>query len=191
MNELIYTGVGSRKTPSPMLTLMEALAGDLRDRGYTCRSGHADGADMAFEKGARGRIELYLPWGPVGRFNGPPLYKPDVLRLQPALQARMFASLVHPAWDKLNRGAQLLHSRNVHQLLGSELVDVNGEPLTPLGVPATPSEFLVCWTERGKVTGGTATAIRLAQMFKIPIYNLYFDHDRARFEVEQNLRCAA
>lgn len=146
---------------------------------------------MAFEAGARGEIELYLPWGPVGKFNGPPLYPPTLLMERPTTSARDLAAVVHPAWDRLNQGGQKLHARNAHQVVGAHVVDVHGDVLTPLGTPATPSEFLLCWTEGGRVQGGTATAIRLAQMFKIPVYNLWFAHDRARFEVEQNLRCVA
>lgn len=185
---LTYTGVGSRKTPPPMLVLMEALAADLRERGYTCRSGHAEGADMAFEAGARGQMELYLPWA---SFNGPPLHKPDLLMKDPDPAARDIAMTVHPAWGRLGWGGQSLHARNVHQVLGPDLVDRCGDPLTPTSVPATPSEFLLCWTMGGRVTGGTATAIKLAQKYGVPVYNLWFAHERARFEVEYGLRCVA
>lgn len=170
---LIYTGVGSRRTPSPMLASMTAIACELRERGYVCRSGHAHGADYAFESGAESRMELYLPWA---TYNDPPRYKPDRLYIGAMQTARSIAATLHPAWDRLTGGGQTLHARNVHQVLGWNC--------------DKPSTFLICWTPNGQVTGGTATAIRLAGIKHIPIYNLWFAHDRARLEAEYDLPVA-
>ena len=46
-----YTGIGSRETPTAILDLMIAIGGVLAQRGFTLRSGGADGADDAFEQG--------------------------------------------------------------------------------------------------------------------------------------------
>jgi hypothetical protein len=73
--------------------------------------------------------------------------------------------MVHPAWDILSQGAQKLHARNVHQILGPDL----SRP--------TPVEFVLCWTPDAQVVGGTATAIRLAQDRNIPVYNLADEDD--------------
>ena len=40
-----------------------------------------------------------------------------------------------------------------------------------------PVDFLVCWTKSGKKIGGTSTAISIAEMNNIPVFNLYFDSD--------------
>lgn len=171
MKDLIYTGVGPRNTPAPMLVLMEALGMDLRERGYTLRSGHADGADYAFECGAHGDAEIYLPWK---TFNGPLAHVPTkYVSTGPSDVAKAIAATLHPAWHHLGHGGRLLHARNVHQVLGADC--------------ETKSAFLLCWTTGGRVTGGTATAIRLATIKHIPVYNLWFAHDRARFETELNL----
>jgi hypothetical protein len=149
----IYTGIGSRSTPQSILDKMVNIAKALAGRGYTLRSGAADGADSAFEKGCDlvcGPKEIYLP---ARKFNNSKsiLYHvgEDALEL---------ASTIHPAWDKCSGFAKLLHARNCYQVLGKDL--------------KTPSLFVVCWTENGKAVGGTATAINLAIKNNIPVFNL-------------------
>ena len=51
-----------------------------------------------------------------------------------------------------------MHARNTHQVLGADL--------------KIPSLFVVCWTKDGQLKGGTAQALRLADLHSIPIYNL-------------------
>jgi hypothetical protein len=64
----------------------------------------------------------------------------------------------HPNWIRLNRPSRLLHARNCHQVLGLDL--------------KTPSESLICWTPGGRIKGGTATAIKIAHDYSIPVTNL-------------------
>lgn len=159
MSKLIYTGVGSRKTPVEVCELMRRVAVRLSARGYVLRSGAAEGADAAFEAGAQAK-EIYLPWR---RFNGhdSPLY--DVQTME---EARAIASSLHPRWRALPESAKLLHTRNVFQVLGADL--------------ATPSDFLLCWTrdgveteqDRSASTGGTGSAIALASRHGIPVVNM-------------------
>lgn len=37
----------------------------------------------------------------------------------------------------------------------------------------SPSKFLVCWTTNGQDVGGTRTAIVVAKMHSIPVFNLF------------------
>ena len=76
-----YTMIGSRSTPESIQHLMMLLAKKLCSQGYIGRSGGADGADSALEKGvieyitenklpatqAGNYMEIYLPWKD---FNG-------------------------------------------------------------------------------------------------------------------------
>ena len=48
-SSMTYAGIGSRRTPGPALNAMRATAERLATLGYTMRSGHAPGADTAFE----------------------------------------------------------------------------------------------------------------------------------------------
>lgn len=73
-------------------------------------------------------------------------------------ETERIASEVHPAWDKCNEWARGMHSRNCHQILGYDL--------------KSPVDAVVCWTPKGNVQGGTATAIRIAMKYNIPVFNL-------------------
>jgi hypothetical protein len=39
----------------------------------------------------------------------------------------------------------------------------------------TPVEMVVCWTKDGKASGGTGQALRIAEYYSIPIFNLKND----------------
>jgi hypothetical protein len=150
---MIYTGVGSRSCPLDIKDQIILIASSLAKRGYTLRSGGADGSDNFFEIGcdfATGKKEIYLPWKGFNK-NKSELYgvSDEALKL---------ASTIHPAWDYCSIGAKKLHGRNIFQILGKELNQ--------------PSNLLICWTQDGKAIGGTRTAIILAQKYNIPIYNL-------------------
>lgn len=158
---LIYTGIGSRKTPEDVLRYMHSIARHLARHGYVLRSGAADGADSAFEAGcigADGRAEIWLPWKGFNGHADTGLY-PTKAHIERAQE-------VHPAWDRLGRGPRALHARNVGQILGADT--------------ATPSSFVLCWTpdgcerdaQRSRTTGGTGTAISLASFNDIPVFNL-------------------
>lgn len=161
---LIYTGIGSRETPEPVLELMRTIAKVLAGYGWTLRSGGAPGADLAFEcgqriawhswdysKGPRPQMPMaiFLPWQ---HFNGNAscLYSPSN-------EAYDMAASYHPNWSACSNAAMSLHARNCHQVLGGNLT--------------TPSNYVLCYTEGGRLKGGTAQALRIAMDYKIPIFN--------------------
>jgi hypothetical protein len=161
-NERTYTGVGSRHTPGHVLSLMEKIAARLADfTPYVLRSGGADGADAAFARGARARAEIYLPWRSFSPGQHP---RAELFVTGDDAHARDIAEAYHPAWERCSRGARALHTRNVHQVLGLDLV--------------SPSEFLICWTPNAQLVGGTATALRIAKDAGVMIYNLANDLHR-------------
>ena len=157
--QLVYAGIGARSTPPDVLVRMERLAVELRERGAWLRSGHASGADSAFECGARERACLYLPWA---GYNGPVLEAEHVMRA-PLSDALRISARFHPAWDQLSRGARALHGRNAHILLGCRLRAV--------------VDVIVCWSPNGAITGGTGQALRMAHFYDIPFVNLAVSPD--------------
>jgi hypothetical protein len=153
-----YAGIGSRETPAQVCRLMTHIAVRLYQKGWTCRTGGADGADTAFENGASPKVELYLPWpGFNGRSWGIPIG--DDLWL------RDIAIDHHPKWSSLREPVKKLMTRNSAQILGRG----TGEPI---------SEFVICWTPEGRGGGGTGQAIRVARSFGVPVYDLFKLEDR-------------
>jgi len=161
-----YTGIGSRKTPQDILNLMTDIAKYLYDLGYTLRSGHADGADKAFEKGAKDNKEIFLPWKGFNRSESKLYTIP--------MDAFIMAKSAHPCWEKCNIAAQKLHARNVLQVYGRNLNSC--------------SKFLICWTRNAKFVGGTATAMKLAEKRGIPIFNLAREDHKKRILNKLNRR---
>lgn len=162
-----YTGIGSRDTPFYIQMKMKKISLILSEANYVLRSGAAAGADIAFEKCAGDKKEIYLPWKSFNDSESS-LYHVDE-------NARELASKLHPGWDWLSDNAKELMARNCYQVLGLDL--------------ATPSDFVICWTPDGceseatrtTITGGTGQAIALADRNKIPIYNLKNANALSRF----------
>lgn len=176
MTKKYYSGIGSRETPKDILEVMTQIGYVLAKKGFILRSGHADGADMAFEIGAKKYVisslkqlyDIYIPWS---GFNGCEKSKNHFIatELDNYELAWEMAQEIHPAWDRCSAGAQSLHSRNCMQVLGSDL--------------KTPSKFLICYaktTKSGSISGGTRTAWELAKNYGIPCFNLYNDVDLLR-----------
>jgi hypothetical protein len=165
INAPFYAGIGSRDTPSEILTLMTDIAAELREAGYILRSGHADGADIAFEKGSAGQNQIWLPWQGFN-YDSPQaqgLVHTGHYVIKDNWVADRIAAAHHPAWNKCSDGAKKLHTRNVYQVTGPGLGITYHDMM---------SRFVVCWTRDGKDSGGTGQAIRIAATYKIPVFNL-------------------
>lgn len=76
------------------------------------------------------------------------------------------AAAHHPAWGKCSPIARRLLGRNPFQVLGRDL--------------KSPSLFVVCWTADGKDSGGTGTAIRIAETYGVPVFNMHDDTSMTR-----------
>lgn len=150
---MAYAGVGSRRTPPDALAQMTRLAARLAARGYTLRSGGAQGADLAFEAGAGDLKEIF----------------PGTAKAGPRELA--VAREVHPSPPALDRARNPafvwnLMARNTNQVFGRAL--------------DSPVDFVLCWTpdgiehhlERTRDTGGTGQAIEMASRKGIPVINM-------------------
>ncbi|WP_080845651.1 hypothetical protein [Cytobacillus gottheilii] len=147
-----YAGIGSRETPKEILEYFARVAAYLATKGFTLRSGGAEGADKVFEIGCdkvNGEKEIYLPWkGFEKSTSNLIVWKPKAFEI---------AEEFHPNWERLSQGARKLQARNTHQVLGNDL--------------ETPSKFIICWTKNGKGQGGTGQALRMARHYEIPIFD--------------------
>lgn len=159
-----FTGVGSRKTTR----IAEDELGDVvkvlsrRFALLTVTGDASEGGDkVVWENALEGHR---IRFGPVGRMS----YSLHTQVVPPDTEAYNLAvsivSKLHPAWRWLKPEYRELHIRNVFQVMG--------------GLVTRPSEFVLCWTPDGaeektsKKTGGTGTAIRVANHFGIPVFNM-------------------
>lgn len=173
-----YAGIGARKTPDDIQVLMFKIAEKLASKGYVLRSGGAEGADMAFQRGCEvwcdnnnvpynQRQEIYLPWD---NFNGLTVNESEGITVDQHWLAMEIASEYHPTFDSLSETAKKLMSRNTSQVHGNS---GSNEDV----------EFVICWTPDGankkttQTTGGTGQAIRLAVASGIPVINLKNQQD--------------
>lgn len=158
-----FTGVGSRKiTFDGKDDLGSAVQVLSRRFALMACTGDAEGADrVVWDNALEGHR---IRFGPVGRGS----YSLHTQVVPPDSEAYNLAvsivSKLHPAWRWLKQEYRELHIRNVFEVMGVSI--------------SRPSEFLLCWTPDGaeekttKKTGGTATAINVANHFGIPVFNL-------------------
>lgn len=143
-NMKYYAGIGSRETPDDILISMQNIATILGDRGYTLRSGGAEGADTAFYNGA---IAEHHPF--------------EIFTHADATTAAIsMAGEYHPNWGACNDYVKRLHARNCQILLGRDVT----KPKTV--------KCIICWTPNGEITGGTGQALRMAEDLNITVLNL-------------------
>jgi hypothetical protein len=164
-----YTGIGSRETPIDIQKLMTHIAIALSNDNWILRSGGAEGADTAFELGAKYK-RIYLPW------NGFNNRSVDTYSyVVPPYNDEMVYDY-HPSPERLSAAAMKFMSRNSYQVLGDSL--------------DSPSQFVACWTVNGKESGGTAQAMRIAKDYHIPIYNLFHESEVTRLCTDFKIRLA-
>lgn len=143
---MIYAGIGSRETPQHVLQRFTLWSYYFSNTAHIkLRSGRAKGADTAFEIGC---------------------LHPSMMELFVAENARNrpdwhnLAAQIHPAWDRCSDYERLLHARNGPIILGDNL--------------ETPVDFCCCWTKDGKASGGTGQALRICQLYNIPVFNWFY-----------------
>lgn len=155
---MIITGIGSRKTPPEVLEEMRKVGQWCREQGHTLRSGHAEGADQAFEEGAQERCIAYTPWeGFEEDFKSKAVIFP-VQDLEPPARKKAKRTLrLHPS------------SKNKHQNLGGAFnnimirnaLQVMGEDMK------TPSDAVVYWA-----LASALQAVRVALHFHVPLVDM-------------------
>lgn len=193
-----YTGVGSRETPPEVISVMEDAAFRLARLGFTLRSGKAGGADEAFQVGMqkyyesldngkqeeyRTRLaEIYIPWDGFASDNDKlwdlwdfPLSYLDYLMPEQKAERDRLVEEIHPNFEALKkkRGAFALHSRNIHQVLGANILDPR------------PSAFCLYYAQEdkhGNPKGGTASAVNLCKKYGVRTLNLNTEERLALLE---------
>jgi len=158
MNRLIYSGVGSRKTPLEICQIMTKIGEKLQNKGYILRSGAAIGADKAFEKNVNPKNKC--------------IYTVQNYDYSQENYDFCYNELIS-VWDKnlpfdeYENYSKILLLRDINQVLGSK------------NTVLEKSKFLICYTphERYELSppysvGGSRIAIRCALKHGIKVHNL-------------------
>lgn len=148
-------GIGSRQTPPEILAEMKKIGQWARQNKIVVNSGHADGADWAFEQGAQEYCTAFVPWR---GFNIHLRSKASIVVYNPTEEAMKSVFFYHPYPRSLSKTVQLIMARNWAQVMGQD--------------DKTPVNAVICWTRDGKEEGGTSQAMRIAKNKGIPIYNM-------------------
>lgn len=157
---LTYCGVGSRSTPSYMLTYMRRIAKRLEHQLFTLYTGGAYGADTAFLAGTQ-IYKVFMPSNIHNQRISNRLDFIDCSDLYNWEEAIQTVYKYHPNPSALNEFGFKLMGRNAYCVLGEDL--------------KSPVDFVLCWTPNGKDVGGTSQALRIARDYNIPIFNLAFE----------------
>jgi len=132
---------------------MTRVATYLAKEGMVLRSGGADGADTAFERGAdqgAGGKEIFLPWR---GFNDHPSRLYQIPR-----KAYALVDQYHVGAPRMKQSVRKLMARNCQQILGQHLDD--------------HARFVICWTPGGLGGGGTGFGLKLAHIFGIDHFDI-------------------
>lgn len=159
-NTKIATLVGSREPPDDISRLAFVIGKNLSNIGVINRTGGAVGMDSNFAKFYNPiLIENYRP-------SNDQYDCIDVSRFDNYQEAYELTERIVPHFEHLDEVQKALHIRNCYQVLGRDL--------------RSPSDILICWcrVSCGVPMGGTRTAITLARMHKIPVYNLYNENSK-------------
>jgi hypothetical protein len=158
-----YAGIGSRDITDVERRQIEKIASVLAKR-FIVYSGNAEGSDIAFQTGSRGKCVIFIPW------NG---FNDDKYSLKESIECyevgeekegRDCVVRLHPNPSALRQGGKKLMARNFYQVAGF------------LKYPEV--EFVICCAlvdKNGKVKGGTSQAVRLAEERGIPVINIRVD----------------
>lgn len=166
-------GIGARDTPGPVLQKMRDVSEILAKKDCILRSGGAEGADENCEAGwdaAGGRKQIFLSWRGMNNRqpNGKDVFSFDYRDGDPETEiAKSYyrRSAKNPngdivAWGRLGRGGRAHMSRNTNQVLGP---NIGKSPQT---------SAILCYTDGGRIKGGTGQALRIAADKGIPVINL-------------------
>jgi hypothetical protein len=174
-----YGGIGSRQITAEEEQLIQKIAGKLSDAGMILYSGNAEGSDIAFQRGSKGKCVLLLPWKKFNRDKYDlenSLAYIDVGKTKEGIES---VAKYHPAPKALSFGGQCMMARNYHQIMGIESYSVaknspiNNTQIDKIIYPVV--SFVVCCSNRdenGKIVGGTGQACRIAADLGIPVFNI-------------------
>lgn len=201
MSNKIFAGVGSRKTPAEFNFFCYLVGERLGRAGYALDSGDCHGPDRAFYAGMmKAYSERYIVpscriWRGWNTHNSGLLYLNEIMRpqdfylftdtsqaTQDYCRNRLFQVKPHlkDKWNKTNpRTGRPYYGPGAKNLLMRDVLQVEGP--CPDQEIQTP-EFVLAYAPvvNGEPQGGTATAIKIAELNGVPVYNFFYEENRRR-----------
>ncbi len=172
-----WTGVGSREVSEDIAALQVRIGEVMASKGYTLRSGAAQGSDFNFHQGVfNGNpllSEIWIPWNGFMKDERPSNGKgstyiiPDKEDFEVARKHYLDTGII--SWfDNMKQGAQKLHGRNYFQVHG-----FNDELSKVCIYAAKESKFK-------EESGGTRSAVMLSRLMNVPCYNLLIEEQKVK-----------
>ena len=174
---MFFAGIGSRTIPKQTGYDMLTISHYLTENGYTLRSGNATGSDQAFASGVRNsNAQIWLPWKDFEvefRLEHPNhsyrLVGDECCPGEPDPEAWDSVEKFHPYYKKMLAKKDTLESKKYYEFM--RFMSRNYRQVKGWGEP--DSEFVICWTHDGTDVGGTGQAIRIANHYNIPVFNMF------------------
>jgi hypothetical protein len=154
---LTYAGIGARATPVDLIKKLSYIAKRLEHQWFHLLTGGADGADTAFLAGTQ-FFTVFMPSHYFKQRISNRVEFIDCSGLPNWNEAIQLAHEHHYNSKLLNEFSLKLVARNAYCILGLDL--------------KTPVDFVLCWTPNAKLVGGTAQALKIANAYSIPVFNL-------------------
>ena len=173
---ITYAGIGSRTITKEEESLIIKISETLSSKRLVVYSGNAEGSDIAFQTGSKGKCVLMLPWH---KFNESMYDVNNSLAnysLGKSKEALLTVDKYHPAALNLSFGAKAMMARNWHQIAGYDIYP--------------QVSFVVCCADvsNGKVSGGTGQACRIAEDLGIPVFNIRHEWKEQRHVLKKLIK---
>lgn len=172
-------GVGTRKINNKKFKEIEEFSRYLTENyRVVIRSGHAQGTDYAWECGAQNNCDVYLPWLKFGSELS--LRSPHVFTIDDADDkikelAEDSVAQFHPNYRSLRKGGYSCMTRNYFQVMGHLEESPRVKAVVCCAKPKGGRANLFTPKKQTKieVQGGTGQAVRIANFYDIPVFNIY------------------
>ena len=179
MSSFVWTGVGSRVVPTAIAEYQAMVGGMMAELGGQLRTGDAFGSDENFLDGYNKAIAELPNMPPAevyytrlanrrGLIHDPASGYFEAEQYETFEKAKVIAEVARGSFQNLKDWGIALHTRNVYQVLGPELDKRSWLCI----LYAEPSG------KKGRVKGGTNTALQIAKRFNVPTANIYTEEAR-------------
>ncbi|MCR4870350.1 MAG: hypothetical protein K5859_03510 [Atopobiaceae bacterium] len=168
-----YAAIGEKGAPSEVQKAMEEVAAILANDDWVARSGHVEGADQAFERGAGGKADVYIPFP---KFNSTTriignTFSFDDLSSNEQRLAYASVDKYHPDASKLRAEAAKVLDQKAKGSDGKMKIQARSFFQICGRGSEGDSAFVACWVPANGKSHDADQALRIAKSRGIPVFN--------------------